>query len=289
MRLFLRTHGLRNAALGIPCARLLHDVSAVFEDFFLPLNLVGKRVLDRLEGVDVLHFRLRSQRLLPCGTERDVEVGAQISFLHVAVGNVDVFEDRLDFFHVGAGFFGRRHIRLGNDLDERNARAVVIDVRRQRIRDRRARVNKLACILFHMDAQDADAFRAIFRLDVDVAMLGNRQVILRCLEVLRQVWIVVVLAVKLAVLVDRAVERQTRLDGELDDALVEHGQDAGKPQAHGADLRVLLGAELRGAAAENLRVRLELAVDLKTDDCFIIHPCAPPIFAMSLWKECACS
>ena len=150
-------------------------------------------------------------------------------------------------------------------------------------------MDELARILFHVDAQDADALRAALRFNIDVAVLGNRQIVLRSLEVLRQIGIVVVLSVEFAVLVNRAVERKTRFDGKLDNALVEHGQDAGQPQANGADMRILLGAELRGAAAENLRVRLELAVNLKTDDCFVIHAFVPPISALSSWKECACS
>ena len=264
-------------------------MTAVFEDFLLALNLVGKSVLNRLEGIDVLHLRLRAKRLLSCGTKRDIEIGAQIALLHAAVGDVDVFEDRLDLLHVGARFLGRRHVRLGNDLDERHARAVVIDVRCQRVRDRSARMDKLSRILFHVDAQDTDALRAVLRLNIDVTMLSNRQIVLRGLEVLRQIGIIVVLSVEFAVLVDRAVECKTRFDGELDNALVKYGQDAGQPKANGADMRILLGAELRGAAAKNLRVRLELAVNLKTDDCFVIHAFTSPISALSLWKECACS
>ena len=144
-------------------------------------------------------------------------------------------------------------------------------------------MNELAGILLHVDTRQADAFLLTVNIDIDPAMLSNRQVVLRRLPVLRQIRIVVVLAVELAVLVDRAVRGEAGLDAELDDALVDGWQHARQAQADRADMRVLLGAEARGTAAENLCFCLEFAVDLKANDCFVFHQLFPPRSAISLW------
>jgi hypothetical protein len=47
-------------------------------------------------------------------------------------------------------------------------------------------------------------------------------------------------------------ERQAELDGAFDRALVHHRQRAGQRQVDGAGLRVRLGAEGGGGAAEDL-------------------------------------
>ena len=52
---------------------------------------------------------------------------------------------------------------------------------------------------------------------------------------------------------------------------VEGRQRAGIAEADRADLRVGLGAGLRGAAAEHLRARLELDMDLESDGDLVVH------------------
>src|SRR6185312_17485575 len=63
--------------------------------------------------------------------------------------------------------------------------------------------------------------------------------------------------------------------GVLDALLVEHRQRPREPEAHRADVGVGLGAELVGAAAEQLGLGRELAVDLEADDRLVslhAHP-----------------
>src|SRR6266487_2504434 len=81
----------------------------------------------------------------------------------------------------------------------------------------------------------------------------------------------VILAVEDRALRDPAVERVPELDRPLDRSLVRYGQGAGKRQANGAGARVRLTSEARLAAAEHLRVRLELDVDLEADDRFPVR------------------
>ena len=70
---------------------------------------------------------------------------------------------------------------------------------------------------------------------------------------------------------DLAGEREAELDDPLDRDAVRDGQRAREAQAHGAGLRVLGGAEADRAAAEHLRPRLELDMDLQADDWLPAH------------------
>ena len=230
-------------------------MAAVLQDFLLPLDLVSQRVLDSFEGVDVLHLRLRTQLLRPRRTKRDIQIGAEISLLHAAIRDVNIFKDRLDFFHIGARFLRRRHIRLGHDLDQRHAGTVVVHVRRCGVLDGRSRMDQLACVLLHVDARDADPLLPLLGFDIHIAVLCNRQIVLRRLEIFRKVGIIIILPVELAEFIDRAVQRDARLDGELDDAPVDNGKHPGKPKANRAHMGILLGPEGRRTAAENFRIR----------------------------------
>ena len=144
-------------------------------------------------------------------------------------------------------------------------------------------MDELAGVFLHVDARQADALLLTVDVDVDPAVLSDRQVVLGRLPVLRQVRVIVVLAVELAVLVDRTVRREAGLDAELDDALVDRRQNTRQAEADRADMRVLLCAEARSTAAEDLRFRLELAVDLKANDCFVFHQWFPPSSGICLW------
>ena len=107
MCLLLAAHGEGDAALWIPCARFLNDVTTVLEHFGLTLNFVVDGILKCLERVDVLHLRARAQLVRANGPQRDVDVCAEIPLLHAAVGDIDVLHDRLDLLHVGTRFFRR--------------------------------------------------------------------------------------------------------------------------------------------------------------------------------------
>ena len=53
-------------------------------------------------------------------------------------------------------------------------------------------------------------------------------------------------------------------------------------------MRILICAESRGTAAEDLGLGLELAVNLKADVGFVFLA-LPPIGAIFVWKSCPCS
>src|SRR5436305_4128901 len=100
-------------------------------------------------------------------------------------------------------------------------------------------------------------------MDADVAEMtapADRYVVLGDLVRLRAVGIEVVLAVEDRPRRDLAVERESDHHPEVDRALVEHRQRAGKREARGAGVDVRRIAERQLAAAEHLRPRLELDV-----------------------------
>ena len=70
---------------------------------------------------------------------------------------------------------------------------------------------------------------------------------------------------------NRAAERESRPDGELDGAPVQDRQRARQAETHGTDMRVGGRAEARAAAAEELALCLQLRVNLETDDGLVRH------------------
>ena len=128
-------------------------------------------------------------------------------------------------------------------------------------------------VLFQMDATDAHALgRAILQVDLQVAVLTQRQLVLADLVAFGQVGIGVVLARKDRRLVDRAVERQPGADRRLHRRLVDDRQRARQRQAGGADARVGRRAlVVRAAAAEHLGCGQGLGMNFHADDQLIFR------------------
>ena len=101
--------------------------------------------------------------------------------------------------------------------------------------------------------------------DIDVAVLGERLVVLRDLVALGQVRIEVVLAGEARVRADAAVQRQRAFDGQFHGLAAQHRQRAGQAQADRADIGVGRRAEAGGAAAEDLGGGGQLDVDFEAD------------------------
>ena len=70
---------------------------------------------------------------------------------------------------------------------------------------------------------------------------------------------------------DLAPEAEAEQDRHLDRALVRHGQRARMGEADRAGAGVLGREVLELAAAEHLRPRLQVDVDLEADDRFPVH------------------
>src|SRR5204863_576070 len=112
----------------------------------------------------------------------------------------------------------------------------------------------------------ADPAGVSFYLDLEPAVRGEGRLVLADLVVLGHVGVEVVLPREAALRVDPEVEGEGGPDAELDGATVDDGQDAGHALADRAGLAVRGRAEGGGAAAEHLRARQEVDVDLEPDD-----------------------
>ena len=146
-----------------------------------------------------------------CAARADADVGvaAQRAFFHVAVAHAGVEHDFLEAREVFVGLVGRAHVGLADDFDQRRAAAVEVDVgARGGVGE--AVVEAFAGVLFHVEAGDADAFCAVAVGIVDVAVLGERLVVLRDLVALGQVGVEVVFAGEDGAFADLAVEGQRR-------------------------------------------------------------------------------
>jgi len=70
---------------------------------------------------------------------------------------------------------------------------------------------------------------------------------------------------------DRTMSDQPSFDRELNDLLVEHGQNPGESGTHWAGVLVRFAAELRRTATKNLGLREELRVNLESYDRLVRH------------------
>ena len=85
------------------------------------------RLADEADGIDVLDLAARAE--VASGlSDRHVDVGAQVSLLHVAVASAEIAKDAAQLRDVGLCLLGGSQIRLRDDLHQRDARAVQIDV-----------------------------------------------------------------------------------------------------------------------------------------------------------------
>src|SRR5512140_3091020 len=93
VRFFLGAHRARLALAGVEQTRLLLDRAAVLDDLDLPARFVLDGLADEADRVHVLDLAPRIERRTRLAY-RDVDVGAQAAFLHVAVAGAEVAQDR---------------------------------------------------------------------------------------------------------------------------------------------------------------------------------------------------
>ena len=246
---------------GIEKARLLRDPAAFLDE----LDLAARLVLDRLhhiaDRVDVLDLAARAQGLART-PHRDVAVAAQRALLHVAVAGAEIAQDRAQFAQIDPGLLGAAQIGLGDDLHQRDAGAVQIDIGQGRM----LVVQALAGVLLEMQPGDADlAHRPVGHVQTDPAVADDRLLVLRDLIAGGQVGIEVVLALEDAVQIDLGGEAKPGLDRLLDAMAVDDRQH---PRKRGVDRRNLgigLGAEIGRRPGKQLGLRDHLGMDLEPD------------------------
>src|SRR5690606_32812836 len=225
----------------------------------------------------------RAERLGSARAQRDVRVAAHVAALHARLADAERAGDVADRAEIRLRELRRAVLgtedRLRHDLDERHARAVVVDERRRGALDAAggsAHVRELARVLLHVRALDRDVeARAVGKLDLDGALERDRLVVLADLVILAEVGVEVVLPRKAARRRDRAAEREAQADRAQDGLAVDDGHRSGQAEVDGRDERVRLSAVelLVGRVArgrEHLRARVELDVHLEPDDGLVL-------------------
>ena len=238
MGLLLGAHGI-SAALGrVPQAALLDHTPTGLDDFNLAFDLVFKSRADKAEAVQVLHFGLGAEALRASETDTYIGITTKRTLLHVAVRDAAVEQDFLEAGEIFEGLVGGANVGLGDDLGQRRATAVQVDISAGG-GVRESLVETLAGVLFHVQAGDADALcSSVGRGNLDESMLGDGLVELRDLVALGQVGIEVIFAGEDGALTHLAVDGQRGQRGKLDGLLVEHRQGAGQAQANRADVGI---------------------------------------------------
>jgi len=245
---FLGAHRIGFALAVVPAARLLHDLPAVLDQVDLAGRLALNRTGDRLQRSHILHLCPRAEFLLADGAHGKIDVGPHGAFLHLAVRNAQVLERRPELFEIGDDLAGGAEIGLRDDLDQRYAAPVIIDERAVFPWI----VDKLTGILLHMDLMDADSSCTAVGGDVHMSVSADRQVKLRDLIGLWKIRVKIVLAVKLRIARDIAVQCQPGAQREFDNLAVQRGEGSRHPGADLAYMRIRRTAEFCGASAENL-------------------------------------
>ncbi len=273
LRVLLRAHGEARVLVLVPAAGLLDDRLVVhLNALLLAAGLVADGAGDRLEGVEVFHLGAGAQLCRAHRADGEVHVAAQRALLHLAVGDAEVLQRGAQLLQISDHLIRRAEVRLGDDLDQRHAAAVV--VRAGLVNP--VVVHQLAGVLLHVQLVDADHLLLLADADGHPAVAADGEIELRDLVGLGKVRVEVVLPVKLVVAGDLTIEGEAGLHGILQHLPVQDRQGARHTGAHRAAVRVGRAAELRRAGAENLGPGGKLHVGLQTDHHLPIHQCAPP-------------
>ncbi len=116
---------------------------------------------------------------------------------------------------------------------------------------------------------------AVLQLDVQVAVMHDRQFVLADLVAFRQVGIEVVLAREHRARRHARVRGQPEFRGHAHHLGIQHRQHAGQPEVDRAGLRIRLRAIAGGGAGEDLALCGELGVYFQPDDGFPFHKWRP--------------
>ncbi len=105
-----------------------------------------------LKRVQVLDLGARAEFALPLRAHRNVGIAAERPFLHVAITDLEVADQRVDLLEVGDGLRRRAHIGLRNDFQQRRTGPIEVDAG-QAVK---ILMQRLARIFFEMRTRQAD-------------------------------------------------------------------------------------------------------------------------------------
>ena len=125
---------------------------------------------DEADRIDVLDLAAGAERRAGLA-HRDIDVGAQIALLHVAVAGAEVAQHAAQLGEKSLGVVGGAQIGLGHDFHQRHAGAVEIDQRHIGM----LFVQQFAGVLLEVQPLDADPHRlAVRHVDRDLALADDR-------------------------------------------------------------------------------------------------------------------
>ena len=260
--IFFAAHGHGSPPVRLPQPGFLDHLAAVEKDLLLAGDFEIEGLFDMFERIEVFDLGPGAEGRRFYRHDRYVGVAAEAALFHVAVADLQVAQDRPQLAQVLAGGFRAADVRLADDFHQGNPGAIQVDPADGPVRV----VNELAGIFFHVNTGDANALGLAVQRDVQIAVGGNGQFVLRNLISFGQIRVKVVFASKAALRLDGAVGRQGHFDGVVDHLFVEHRQYAGHAQTDRAGVGVRGGAEFGGATAEDLGSGLELGVNFEPDD-----------------------
>ena len=197
----------------------------------LAVDFVNQGLFDGPKAVQILDLddRRRDRLAVLRDVKIDVGVAPQRAFLHLAVGDFQVAQSQLQLFQAATRIGRRADVGLGDDFEQRNARAVQVDLGKAAVA-----VGQLAGIFLEMDprqAAPAAAAAILANRDLEMAASRKRQVVLADLIVFGQVRIVVVLPVPLGERRDLGVQAHRRFERQLKCLAVHHRQRARQARA----------------------------------------------------------
>ncbi len=229
VRVFLGAHGAGLALVGVVKPGFLHHLAAVFDEFDLAAHLEFDGFFEEAKAVEVFDFAARAQGFAGAA-HRDVGVAAKRPFLQIAVADVQPHDQRVQGAGVFGGFAGAAHVGLGDDFEQRRARAVEVDAAGgvARAVEQPGFVQRLARVLFEVGAGELQAVRFAVHQKLDHPALHHGNLVLADLVALGQVRVEVVLAREDGARRDGGAQSQTEADGAFHRSAVGHRQHAGQ-------------------------------------------------------------
>ena len=107
-------------------------------------------------------------------------------------------------------------------------------------------------VFLHVDAGEPDSLFPRLRLDVDISIEAERELILADLVTFGEVWIEIVFPRPAAGAGDFTMGGQPSANSELDNLFIEHRQDPGESHADRAGVLIGLHPKAGRTAAEDL-------------------------------------
>src|SRR5207249_4667041 len=152
--------------------------------------------------------------------------------------------DRAQLAQIGCRLIRRAHVRLRNDLHERDSGPIEVDIGLARVLIMQA----LPGILLQVKARNAHgAGSSIWKIDENGAAADDRLLVLRDLVTRGQIGVEIVFAIEYGTAIDAGIQAEPRPYGLLDAETIDHRQHPGEARIDEAHLRVRFCAKWRGS------------------------------------------